>query len=114
MALIFYKNIKKHKKTEEKNITFSVFGEGVISNEDDLISKPNECKAFYNFSPLDGALKTGLGFKDLEVPSSESDLETVHPFNFSQKNITEIRTIDFFRYLDIDDDRYYYHLIIII
>ena len=112
MALIFYKNLKKHKKTEGKNITFSVFGEGVISNEDDLISKPNECKAFYNFSPLDGALKTGLGFKDLEVPSSESDLETVHPFNFSQKNITEIRTIDFFRYLDIDDDRYYYHLII--
>ncbi len=110
--MIFYKNIKKHKATQEKNITFSVFGEGVTSNEDDLISKPNECKTFYNFSPLDGALKTGLGFKDLEVPESESDLDDVHPFNFSSKNITEIRTIDYFRYLDIEDDCYYYHLII--
>ena len=110
--MIFYKNLKKHKKTVEKNITFSVFGEGVVSNEDDLISKPNECKTFYNFSPLDGALKTGLGFKVLNVPASEDDLENVHPFDLSSKTITEVRSIDYFRYLDIDDDCYYYHLVI--
>ena len=59
MALIFYKNLKKHKKTTEKNITFSIFKDGDISNEDDLISKPNECKTFYNYTIVDGALKTG-------------------------------------------------------
>ena len=48
--MIFYKNLKKYKKTTEKNITFSIFKDGVISNEDDLISKPNECKTFYNFT----------------------------------------------------------------
>ena len=112
MALIFYKNKKKHKSTQEKNITFSVFGEGVTSNEDDLISQPNACKTFYNFSSLDGALRTGLGFKDLEVPASETDLDTVHTFDFSSKNITEIRTVDFFRYLDISDDCYYYNVVI--
>ena len=112
MALIFYKNLKKHKKTEEKNITFSVFGEGVISNEDDLISKPNECKSFFNFTLLDGALKTGLGFKELEVPASTDNLTYVHNFDFASKNITEIKDLNLFRYLDIEDDCYYYHLII--
>ena len=56
MVLIFYKNLKKHKKTTEKNITFSIFKDGVISNEDDLISKPNECKTFYNYTIVSNKL----------------------------------------------------------
>lgn len=108
--MIFYKNLKKHKKTTEKNITFSVFGDGVISNEDDLISKPNECKYFHNFQVNDGALKTGLGFKDIEVPASEDDLETLHTYNLSLANLTEIKSLDSFRFKDIEDDRFYYHL----
>ena len=113
MVLIFYKNLKKHKKTTEKNITFSIFKDGVISNEDDLISKPNECKTFYNFTITDGALKTGLGFKDIEVPASESNLQTVHTYNMSTVGITEITAIDSFRYKHIEDDRYYYHINIV-
>lgn len=61
--MIFYKNHKKHKKTEEKNLVFSIFANGLVSNQDDLVAKPNECKNFYNLTFCDGALKTGLGFK---------------------------------------------------
>ncbi len=113
MVLIFYKNLKKHKKTTEKNITFSIFKNGVVSNEDDLISKPNECKTFYNFTLVDGALKTGLGFKDIEVPETEEDLTDVHNYDFSYVNITEIATIDTFRYKHLTDDVYYYHINIV-
>lgn len=113
MDLIFYKNLKKHKKTTEKNITFSVFGEGVISNEDDLISKPNECKVFHNFTLNDGALKTGLGFKDMEVPSSRTEISNWHTFNFEASNITAIKDITMFRYRDSQNDIYYYHLYLV-
>ena len=81
--MIFYKNLKKHRKTAEKNITFSIFGNGVISNQDDLVSKPNECKECYNLVVSDGALKTGLGIKDYEVPENEQ-MENMHTFDFSE------------------------------
>ena len=113
MALIFYKNLKKYKKTTEKNITFSIFKDGVISNEDDLISKPNECKTFYNFTITNGALQTGLGFKDIEVPASESNLSTVHTYDMASMGITGITAIDSFRFQDSEDDRYYYHINIV-
>ena len=113
MVLIFYKNLKKHKKTAEKDITFSVFGDGVVSNEDDLISKPNECKYFHNFNLNDGALKTGLGFKDIEVPATEDDLETLHNYDLTMTTITKIKSLDSFKFKDLQEDKIYYHLNII-
>ena len=85
MALIFYKNLKKHRKVEEKNIVFSIFENGVVSNVDDTVRKPAECKAFYNLSYQDGALKNGLGFQDLKVPASYENLDDCHGFDFSEK-----------------------------
>ena len=108
--MIFYKNIKKHKKTEEKDVVFSIFANGVVSNQDDLISKPNECKQFYNLSISDGALKTGLGFHDLQVPASTSDLETLHGFNFGEK-IDEITNIWSDRWYNTDYETYIYNLL---
>lgn len=110
--MIFYKNIKKHKKTEEKNIVFSIFGNGVVSNEDDLISKPNECKSFYNLSFADGALKSGLGFRDLEVPATVDNLENCHGFDFAAK-IDEIKGIWLDRWFNIAIKRYIYTLLMI-
>lgn len=62
--MIFYKNLKKHKKTQEKNLVFSIFGDGVVSNEDDALAKPNACKDSFNLRFSDGALKRDL---DLEI-----------------------------------------------
>ncbi len=67
MALIFYKNLKKHPKTKEKNLMFSIFDEGVVSNKDDYVCQPCQCKNFYNLTYVDGALKTGIGFKPFAV-----------------------------------------------
>lgn len=110
--MIFYKNLKKHKKTEEKNIVFSIFGNNIVSNENDLLAKPNECKTCYNFSVTDGALKTGLGFRDLQVPASYDDLETCHNFDFSEY-FDEVDGIWLDRWYNPDIDRYNYNLLMI-
>lgn len=89
---MFYENLKKFKKTTEKNLTFSIFESGVSSDADDSISKPTECKNFYNLTYNDGALKTGLGFKDLEVPTSVTDLKTTSVFDISAK-VTKVSAI---------------------
>lgn len=110
--MIFYKNIKKHKKTSQKDLVFSIFANGVVSNQDDLVSKPNECKEYYNLTVRDGALKTGLGFRDLQVPASVDDLENCHGYNFAEK-IDEIDGIWLDRWYNSDIEAYVYNLLMI-
>lgn len=110
--MIFYKNLKKHKKTSEKNIVFSVFGNGVVSNKDDLTSKPNECKKCYNISFVDGALKNGLGFEDLSVPATVDDLNTTHGFDFSER-VEEICGIWMDRWYSNGENELVYQMLLI-
>lgn len=107
--MIFYKNFVKNKKPKRKNIEFSIFADG-IENLDDSVAKPNSCKSFYNLSFIDGALKTGLGFSDLSVPSSETDLDNQHTFNFAEK-LDEIKGIWLDRWFNTADGKYRYQLI---
>ena len=83
--MIFYKNLKKHKALQEKDLVFSIFEDGLVTGKDDSVAKPAACKNFYNLSYGDGALKTGLGFRDLQVPSNTTNLEDCHSFNFASK-----------------------------
>lgn len=108
--MIFYKNLKSHKKTKEKNLVFSIFANGVVSNEDDLVSKPNECKTFYNLSLVDGALKTGLGFKDFVVPATLEQPEVTHGFNFAEK-IDEIQGVWLNRWYNTNIESFVYQIL---
>lgn len=111
MALIFYKNKKSHKKTEEKNIVFSVFGNGVVNEVDDLIAKPNECKTSYNLIFKDGALKTGLGFDYLKGPASETDLEeNWHTYKFADY-VSQIDGIWLNRWFNTNINKFVYQIL---
>ena len=110
--MIFYKNLKKHKKTQEKNLVFSIFGDGVVSNEDDALAKPNACKDSFNLRFSDGALKTGLGFRDFQVPASTDDLQTCHTFDFAEK-LDEIDGLWMDRWYNTNVERYVYTLLMI-
>lgn len=110
--MIFYKNVKKHKKTSEKSLMFSVFANGLVSNKDDLISKPNECKMMYNLTCKDGALKTGLGFKDFEVPATYDNLEECHSYNFAEK-IDEIKGIWLDRWFNTTLERFVFQILMV-
>ena len=109
--MIFYKNPKKHKKTTEKDLTFSVFDDGLVSNVDDSVSKANGCKSFYNLTYVDGALKTGLGFRDLQVPATLDDLKTCHTFDFAS-SVDEIIGIWVNRWYNTDVEEYQYQLML--
>lgn len=110
--MIFYKNLKKHKKSTEKNLTFSIFDAGVMSGKDDQLKGANECKNFYNLSYVDGALKTGLGFQDLHVPASKENLKDLHTFDFGSK-IDEIKGIWLDRWFQPYTNSYNYNLLLI-
>ena len=68
-----FRTIKHYKKSKERNIVFSIFSNGLVSDKDEQMTNPAECKSVYNLSLSGGALKTGLGFRELKIPASESD-----------------------------------------
>ncbi len=110
--MIFYKNIKKHKKSNEKNLIFSIFDAGVVSDLDDQLKNANECKSFYNLSYVNGALKTGLGFQDLAIPASIDNLQDCHTANFAE-DIDVIKGIWLDRWFQPDSNSYFYNLMLI-
>lgn len=103
--MIFYPNHKNHKQTQEKNLIFSIFGDGITSDVDNSVAKPAQCEMFYNLSVVDGALKTGLGFEDLTVPASTDDLTTVHGFDFASK-IDKILGVWVYRWVSEGENNY--------
>ena len=109
--MIFYKNLKRKRNTQQKNLVYSIFSDGETSNVDESLVKANQCKRSYNFSYKDGTLKTGLGIGDLKVPATEADLQTLHTFDFSQ--IEEIKNIIFNKWYNVNTGKYYYQLLII-
>lgn len=110
MDLIFYKNKKKHKKTEEKNLVFSIFGNGVVEDVDDLLAKPNECKSCYNLTFKNGALKTGLGFDHFKAPDSQTTpVENWHTFKFADY-VSKIDGIWLNRWFNTDHNMFVYQL----
>ncbi|MDE6583091.1 MAG: hypothetical protein K2K31_00355, partial [Clostridia bacterium] len=108
--MIFYKNLKKHQKSQEKNLVFSLFEKGIKENVDDSVAQTNICKSFYNLTYSDGALKTGLGFKDLEVPASADDLNTLHTFQYLSQEVESIEGLWLDCYYDKDEGFYDYRL----
>ena len=68
-----FETIKHYKKSKERNIVFSIFSNGLVSDKDEQMAEPAECKNVYNLVYSGGALKTGLGFEELKIPASASD-----------------------------------------
>ena len=108
--MIFYKNLKKHKKTKEKNLEFSIFADGIEAEGGDLVAKPNQCKEFYNLTTEGGVLRTGLGFSTFEVPGSFEDYKTLHPVDLTAK-IDEVCGIWLDRWFNPTADMFIYQIL---
>lgn len=109
---MFYKNLKKHKKTKQKNLVFDVFANGMSADKDSLLKKANQCKLFYNFAVKDGVLQSGLGFKDFEAVASLDDLKNGHTFDIASK-VDEICGIWLDRWFSQDLDKYVYQILML-
>ena len=110
--MIFYKNLKKHRKVKQKNLTFSIFQNGVVTDKDDSVLMPTVCKNAYNVSFVDGALKTGLGFERFKVPADLDHLDENHTFNFEGK-VDEIGHLWMDRWYNNNTNEYYYQLLFV-
>ena len=110
--MIFYKNLKKHRNTKEKNLRFSIFQKGVVTDKDESVLDGNVCTNAYNINFSDGALKTGLGFEDFSVPADRENVEECHTFNFASK-MDEICYLWMDRWFNNDTNQYYYQLLMI-
>ena len=108
---MFYNNKKKHKSLKEKNLVFSLFSNGVVSNVDDSVANANCCKSVYNLDYNDGALKTGLGINRLELPTSLENPSETYTYDFS--NLADITDLMFDRWYSSELGGYYYQIQIV-
>ena len=73
---MFYKNTLTGKKSKESTFQFDMFGENQNKSQDETTLEVGESQLCYNFISQDGTLKSGYGFKNLSMPTSEDDLYT--------------------------------------
>ena len=62
---MFYSNKVKTKATKNYKITYSSFASGMNTEVDDNLLPHKQGKVVYNYEVKNGALKTGLGLKNL-------------------------------------------------
>lgn len=74
--MIINKNLVKGKKKSQKNLIYDVFQNFVNSKLADSRQEIKNVSSTYNFEISDGELKTGYGFKKLQMPTSTSNLDS--------------------------------------
>lgn len=80
---MFYSNKVKTKATKKYKITYSSFASGMNTEVDDNLLPHKQGKVVYNYEVKNGALKTGLGFKELTLPNT-------FPDEFGENRVIEI------------------------
>ena len=102
---MFYKNLIKKRNTTEKLFEFDMFKKE--QNPDDSSQlKVGETKLSYNFISEDGSLRSGYGFKDVEVPTSETDLENERQLQILGNEVFTIWKLKWYNYTN-DTNCYY-------
>lgn len=98
---MFYANRLLLKKETNMKIVFSKFASGMTSEIDDDILPCKYAKICYNYHTENGALKNGLGFKKLSLPTSTSydkEREIIIDKN------TGIKALWHYKYYDTEND----------
>lgn len=104
---MFYKKNKKFKKILSKDIVLSKFADGPLTLKDSAILTQKNAKVIYNYSFNDGALSTGLGFKELTIPSSWDKPNVEELIDFKSD---EIIAIWYIRWYNMEMEKYLYIL----
>lgn len=73
--MIFYKNLIKGKKSQGKNLVYDVFQDFVDTSKAESKQEVKKVSTTYNFDISNGELKTGYGFKKLQMPTSTQNLD---------------------------------------
>ncbi len=74
--MILNKNLVKGKKKTQKNLIYDVFQNFVDSSIAESRQEIKNVSSTYNFDISNGELKSGYGFKRLQMPTSSSNLDS--------------------------------------
>ncbi|MBR1925633.1 MAG: hypothetical protein IJ837_02135 [Clostridia bacterium] len=96
---------------ETKFFKLGNFSDGIKCDENNLIFPTNFAKSSYNFSFLNGSLKTGLGFKNFVINYTIFGLNRQKTMTIPQ-NVVDIEKLWFFKKWDANQTNYLYYLII--
>ncbi len=103
---MFYKRTLSGKKSDEKEFEFDMFGDNQNMEDDQTVLKVGEPRKVYNFLSADGTLKNGYGFKNIAMPTSETDLDNETDISLrgnEVKNIWKLKWYD----AGADQNKYY-------
>ena len=73
--MIFYKNLKQGKKSTKKNLVYDLFQNFVDGSEAQSKQNLKNVASTYNFNISSGELRTGYGFKKLQMPLNDTNLD---------------------------------------
>lgn len=99
--MFYYKPLLK-KKVGDYKITFSAFASGMNSEVDEGILPYKYAKCCYNYQISNGALKDGIGFEPLTLPTNYEDLNNQREILMEPNQ--EIKKIWVFKYFDLDNN----------
>ena len=104
---MFYRNDLTIKKSTEKTFEFDLFNQTQNTFADETTLKVGQPKKVYNFICQDGTLKSGYGFKNLAMPTSESDIQSEVEIPIRG---TEVKTMWKLKWYDPTEDQNNYLL----
>lgn len=95
---MFYKKPLLLKKVKNYQISFSAFANGMNSEVDEGILPYKYAKRCYNYTVKNGALKNGIGFRELRLPKSDQDLTDERIIETKYND--DIKAIWLYKYFD--------------
>ena len=87
---MFYPNKLKTKGSKNYKILYTSFASGMNTEVDDNLLPHKQGKIVYNYQIKNGALKTGLGFKELTLPNTYAELGDRVMQVYEDKTITNL------------------------
>ena len=103
---MYYQKSLNVKKNKEKDFEYDLFANSQNFEDDANTLKIGEPHIVYNFISKDGTLKSGYGFKDIAMPTSETNLDDEVVINLRGNEIKKIWQLKW--YASGEDTNKYY------
>lgn len=103
---MYYQKSLSVKKSKEKDFEYDLFANSQNFEDDASTLKIGEPHIVYNFISKDGTLKSGYGFKDIAMPTSETNLDDEVVIKLRGNEIKKIWQLKW--YSDGEDRNKYY------
>ncbi len=103
---MFYKNKIKTLKTKEKEFAFDYFSICPNLQIDENMLEEGYAITTYNFITEDKTLKSGYGFKDVQMPTSSSNLDDESKVTLRGNEVKAIWKLKWYN-INTDTDNYY-------